>query len=171
MNRLETIWQKLEGYLLIPHELLHVVGYRLVGKRGHYRWGEPRVLPQGSMRRWERLVGLLSPFVVCSLGCLGLIVWLLGQSRLYLSGSSSPGLLVKIGILGAGTLICYLNAAASLLDLHQAYCLLTDRPADHPTIFSRLPLPTGPLSPQRQVFAWALIVICLIVLFVMGQVG
>jgi hypothetical protein len=32
----------IEGYLLIPHELLHIVGYRLVGKRCLYHWGDHR---------------------------------------------------------------------------------------------------------------------------------
>ncbi len=31
---------RLGGYFLIPHELLHIVGYRLVGKQCRYEWGE-----------------------------------------------------------------------------------------------------------------------------------
>lgn len=50
------------GYLLIPHELLHLLGYRLVGKRCHYRWGDPFVTAPGPFSHRD-LVGMLFPFV------------------------------------------------------------------------------------------------------------
>ena len=46
------LW-KLDGYLAIPHELMHVVAYRMIGKRCAYQLGEhavptfeDRTLPQ-----------------------------------------------------------------------------------------------------------------------------
>ena len=36
------LW-KVEGYLLIPHELLHVAAYRLIGRRCSYRLGDSYV--------------------------------------------------------------------------------------------------------------------------------
>ena len=30
LNRWQNWWLRLEGYFLIPHEILHVIGYRLV---------------------------------------------------------------------------------------------------------------------------------------------
>ena len=60
--------ENLEGYLAIPHQLLHIAGYRLVGKRCVYRLGKLYVLPVGSMTRRERLIGILFPFITfCSI--------------------------------------------------------------------------------------------------------
>ena len=56
---------KLEGYYLIPHELLHVVAYRLIGKPCHYQWGDHRVSSSAPKTRRERLFVLLLPFGVC----------------------------------------------------------------------------------------------------------
>jgi hypothetical protein len=53
----------LEGYLAVPHQLLHIAGYRLVGKQCVYRLGKPYVLPVGTMTRRERLIGILFPFI------------------------------------------------------------------------------------------------------------
>lgn len=52
------------GYFIMPHELLHVLGYRLVGQRCVYRRGNSYVTPVGSMSRRARLVGKLFPFLV-----------------------------------------------------------------------------------------------------------
>lgn len=60
---------KVEGYYLIPHELLHVLAYRLLGKPCSYRWGDHRVFSQAAKSRNERIFVLLLPFTVC---------WILG---------------------------------------------------------------------------------------------
>jgi hypothetical protein len=52
------------GNILIPHELLHVAGYWLVGQPCEYHWGRPYVTPLGVMPRWKRLVGMLFPFAI-----------------------------------------------------------------------------------------------------------
>ena len=54
----------LEGILLIPHELLHVLAYRLLRKPVRYVWGERFVTPLAPLTRGERLFGLLFPFGV-----------------------------------------------------------------------------------------------------------
>ncbi len=60
----QTLLHKLGGYYLIPHELLHVLAYRIIGKSCHYRWGDWRVKPLAERTTRERLfIGLL-PFVV-----------------------------------------------------------------------------------------------------------
>ncbi len=56
---------KFGGYYLIPHELLHVLAYRLIGKQCHYEWGDYRVRGLAKRTRPERLLVLLLPFVVC----------------------------------------------------------------------------------------------------------
>jgi len=58
---------KLLGYLILPHELLHVLGYRLAGKRCRYRPGQLYVAPERPLTRRQALIGLLCPAVVCAL--------------------------------------------------------------------------------------------------------
>ncbi|MDM8520634.1 DUF3267 domain-containing protein [Anaerolineales bacterium HSG6] len=85
MKKQPTRLYKLGGYYLIPHELLHVLAYRLIGKRCVYRWGDYSVRPLEQRTKSERLFVSLFPTVVC-LG-IGLffhglwLVWLLMISR------------------------------------------------------------------------------------------
>jgi hypothetical protein len=60
-----NFWYKLGGYYLIPHELLHVLAYRLIGKPYHYKWGDYQVRSLVSKTRGETLFVLLFPFAVC----------------------------------------------------------------------------------------------------------
>ena len=66
MKRMEhQSWlSRFGGYILIPHELLHVVGYRLMGKECRYEWGNSYVTPIGRMTRRQDLIGMLFPFTV-----------------------------------------------------------------------------------------------------------
>jgi hypothetical protein len=57
------LW-KLDGYLVIPHELLHVLAYRIIGKRCVYRLGEHGVNSLEERTRNERLFCLLFPLLV-----------------------------------------------------------------------------------------------------------
>ena len=61
---LGPMWRKLEGYLLIPHELLHLLAHRLIGKPCRYRWGEPRVTSLTPLSQREELFVLLMPLVI-----------------------------------------------------------------------------------------------------------
>jgi hypothetical protein len=61
----KTWLYQLEGYYLIPHELLHILAYRLIGKPCHYWWGDHRVDSLVPKTFWERLFVLLLPFGVC----------------------------------------------------------------------------------------------------------
>jgi hypothetical protein len=54
--------RRLGGYYLIPHELLHVLAYRLIRKPYRYEWGWPYVIPIAAMTRRERLFTALFPF-------------------------------------------------------------------------------------------------------------
>jgi hypothetical protein len=62
------VWRPSE-YLAIPHELLHVIGYRLAGQQCQYQWGNFYVTPLGPMPLRAQLVGVLFPFVVFSALC------------------------------------------------------------------------------------------------------
>lgn len=65
MQEKPTILYKLGGYYLMPHELLHVLAYWMLGKPCYYKWGDYCVKPLEKMRRNERLFTSLFPFMVC----------------------------------------------------------------------------------------------------------
>ncbi len=71
-----TFFHKLGGYYLIPHELLHVLAFRLIGKSCHYQWGDRRVQFPAKLSRRERLFVLLLPGVTTLL--LGIFFHMLG---------------------------------------------------------------------------------------------
>lgn len=62
---LQTLLYKLGGYYVIPHELLHVLAYRLIHKPCHYRWGDYRVYSTVQKTRGERLFILFFPLGIC----------------------------------------------------------------------------------------------------------
>lgn len=121
---------RIEGYLLIPHELLHVLGYRLVGKRCIYRWGDHRVRPVGPMSRNERLVGLLFPFAACVAAWLILLPLPL-VAFFYGSLSWTAIFTVLSGII-------FIYAFAAIGDLRQAYLLFYNKKAHDKTPFDFL---------------------------------
>jgi hypothetical protein len=68
------LW-KIDGYLAIPHELLHVLAYRLIGKKCSYSYGEHFVRALSPLTFAERLLVLLFPLFI--LGGTALIFQLL----------------------------------------------------------------------------------------------
>jgi len=60
----KTQVEKISDYYLIPHELLHVLAYRLIRKPCHYAWGEQRVHSLATLTRSERIFVLLLPVSV-----------------------------------------------------------------------------------------------------------
>jgi hypothetical protein len=75
-----TLLSKLGDYYLIPHELLHVLAYRLLNQPCHYEWGDRQVQSTAKLTRRQDLFVLLLPFAVFfGLGLLthvvGLAVW------------------------------------------------------------------------------------------------
>ncbi|HXW01113.1 MAG TPA: hypothetical protein VEC93_22055 [Anaerolineae bacterium] len=123
--------KKLEGYVGIPHELLHLVGYRLVGKKCRYRWGDPYVKPIGPLTRRERLVGLLFPFGVSSLIFLGLTLLSGGIFAYYARQVMRPPLWAFLP--GLLALLSGAYACLSVGDLRRAYLVITGKPAHSPT--------------------------------------
>ena len=53
-----------EGLLLAPHELLHVLAFKLIRKRYGYRLGDKRVSPVEPLTKGEHLFTLALPLVV-----------------------------------------------------------------------------------------------------------
>jgi hypothetical protein len=66
--------KRIEGYLLIPHELLHVLAHRLINKRCQYRVGDRCVKPTEPLSFKEELFTLVLPFAVFLLVALGLTI-------------------------------------------------------------------------------------------------
>jgi hypothetical protein len=112
------------GYLAIPHELLHIVGHRLVGQRCEYKWGNAYVTPIGEMPRWKRLVGLLFPFVVCFI--LMIIFSLLAgfASKEFVQEAKPFWFIFWLGL----TYIAGFYATSAVGDLRMAYLLIKDKP-------------------------------------------
>jgi hypothetical protein len=119
------------GYFAMPHELLHVLGYRLVGQRCEYRRGQRSVTPLGPMRRSERLVGLLFPFTVLATLCLifGLLSGLAYREVL------RSGSWVGFAVWSVLSLLSGSYAGTAIGDLRQAYLLIFDKPWDSWTPF------------------------------------
>jgi hypothetical protein len=126
--------EKLEGFLAIPHELLHVVGYRLVGKKCSYRLGKLYVLPSGAMTRRERLIGLLFPFVIfCTIFLLTTFGVAVGVT--YYDLAKTPWWVLVLFVLA---IISGIYTFFSTGDLRQAYLLLHKKPLRSRTPFDFL---------------------------------
>lgn len=113
-----------EGYILIPHELLHVVGYRLVGQRCDYQWGQPYVTPIGLIPRWKRLVGMLFPFTVFFI----LVVVLAFLAAFAAKAAVQEGLFFWFTVWLGLIYITSLYIGTTLGDLRRAYLLVTNKP-------------------------------------------
>ncbi len=122
---------RLGGYLLIPHELLHVLGYRLVGKRCQYQWGNPYVTPVGPMSRGVQLTGMLFPFVVFFL-LVTIFVILAGfASEQVVREGSFFWFIFWLGL----SYIAGIYTGTTLGDLRRAYLLIFDKPWSSRTPF------------------------------------
>jgi hypothetical protein len=117
-SKLETV----EGYLAVPHQLLHVAGYRLAGKKCVYRLGKLYVLPSGSMTRRERLIGTLFPFTVF------FSIFLL----------TTIGTSIALSIYPSTAILSGIYTVFSIGDLRQAYLLLHKKPLSSRTPFDFL---------------------------------
>lgn len=115
---------RLEGYFLIPHELLHVVGYRLVGKSCRYHWGSHFVTPLDPLNRRERLVGMLFPFGVFIAAFLCCTV----LSGLAYAQALRGGSFFWFGFWLVSSFVMGLYAGSAITDLRNAYLLITDKP-------------------------------------------
>lgn len=113
----------LGGYLAMPHELLHIAGYKLVGRSCQYRWGDFHVKPQGEMTISQRLVGLLFPFIMFSLVCFVTSV-LSGFAYRY---GLDHGYFLWFIILTIVALMSGAYAGTAIGDLRQAYLLITGK--------------------------------------------
>jgi hypothetical protein len=117
-------YARLEGYFLIPHELLHVLGYWLVGIECKYHWGEPYVIPLGEKTGRKRLVGLLLPFVVFTLILLISAV-ISGFAFAWFKHGSSP---FWFAFWVGASLLAGVYAGSAIFDLRDAYLLIYDKP-------------------------------------------
>lgn len=117
-------FKQVEGYILIPHELLHVLGYRLVGQRCKYHWAQPYVTPVQPLSRRQDLVGTLFPFLIFSI--LVLIFALLAgfASEAVVREDSYFWFIFWLTL----TYIASIYIGTTLRDLRQVYLLIFDKP-------------------------------------------
>jgi hypothetical protein len=100
-----------------PHELLHVLGYKLVGKAYRYRLGDPFVAEIDELTRREKLIVGLLPFAVTGLMAVAFMMGLPLLVQL-----DDPLWIACYAILSVG-LLTY--TGFSIIDLRDAYQLLT----------------------------------------------
>jgi hypothetical protein len=114
---------RLGGYLLIPHELLHLAGFRLAGKQCEYQWGNPYVTPVEPMTRRERLIGGLFPFIVFAT----LLVISGVLSGLAYGRALRGGTFFWFIFWTGSALVTGIYAGTAIPDLRKAYLLIFDK--------------------------------------------
>ena len=149
---------RIEGYLLIPHELLHVLGYRLVGKHCLYQWGKRYVTTVDPMTRNEELVGLLFPFAVCM--AIWLILLPVPFVALFFGGLAWA---VGLSILFS---VPFIYAFASIGDLRQAYLLILNKPKGSLTPFDFFFWPVMAEYREGLHHSALIILVCLVLLYI-----
>ena len=98
----KIIRHKLIGYYAIPHELLQVLAYRLIGKPYHYEWGSQyvRALALEAETRREKLFVLLFPLIVSwGLGFLCHLLWIISAFFIFYGGTAHLDLILAYRIL------------------------------------------------------------------------
>ena len=115
---------RIGGYLAIPHELLHIIGFRLVGQRCVYQWGQPHVTPLGSIPAWKRLVGRLFPFAVF----LTLLIVFTILSGLAYSQALRSGSFFWFILWTSLAYVAGMYAGSTVGDLRRAYLLIFNKP-------------------------------------------
>ncbi len=133
----KTFLHKVGGYYLIPHELLHVLAYRLIGQPCRYNVGDyaVRALAPETITRREQVFVLLLPFTVFfGLGLLCHLLWILSAffitippDRYFIDGPTWHFIFPNLGVL----LMLYSGTARK--DLLIVYHLLfrKDKPQDN----------------------------------------
>ena len=154
---------KLLAYLLIPHELLHLAAYRIMDKQCVYEWGKPYIKLMEPVTRRERLIGLLSPFVGCSILSIILIIPFNIGTYYYIYRQASISVLFISLLFGLLTIIAIYNVLASIGDLQKAHQLLNNKPLDVTTLHQFL-LQVQTPTPSRRRVTWLIILFCLILL-------
>jgi len=124
-------WRSVEGLLLIPHELLHVLAYRLINKPCRYHLGECWVESLSPLPRRQELFVTLFPLAVT----LGISLILYGLTWFTLAYLILPSLTPPIQsywhdvprwhftlVMAAWLTTCYSSVAVK--DIANAYRLL-----------------------------------------------
>ena len=139
--------RKLKGYYAIPHELLHVLAFRIISKPCQYQWGDLSVKPLAPETRYERLFVSLLPFAVLFGAALFFILtwqtlamFINQQPEQY--GDYLPWSFILLFI--GGLFLLYSTTSAD--DLINSYVLLFDKQqADNPS-----PKPHHDTNPKQK---------------------
>jgi len=121
-----TFSHRLGGYYLIPHELLHGMAYKLIGKRYHYQWGAWHVQTVEPLSRWQAIFILLFPLLASIIVGGGLI--LLSALPLFFTTIPAKQYLLEVTwwpfvVHGLGLAILFYGTASGN-DLLKVYWLL-----------------------------------------------
>jgi hypothetical protein len=129
------LW-KLDGYLAIPHELLHVLAYRLIGKRYAYRFGDHTVRALDPRTFGQRMFCLLFPLLINGIAVLLLLgAWL--ASYLWAGYPTNPFVYFRIApvwhrALFFGWVFLLTYAATATFDVLLAVRLLLEKLRQQP---------------------------------------
>ncbi len=125
----ESLW-RLDGYVVIPHELIHVLAYRIIRKPCQYRPGDHVVRPLSERTLGEEVFIKLFPLaVVGSLAAVTFGMWVMTlppgrfDPASYLA--SSPRWHIGLMLL---TILLQVYAAASFWDVRAVIELLVKDP-------------------------------------------
>lgn len=125
----KTFFHKLGGYYLIPHELLHVLAYRMIGKPCRYEWGDYQVRSSIKMTRGEKLFVLLLPVAIClALSLFFHFIWIVlalsAQMSLAEYIFAAPKWHFLVHVLAN---LCMLYSGTAYRDIRQVLYLLFDQ--------------------------------------------
>jgi hypothetical protein len=119
-----SLFKRLEGYILIPHELLHVMGYRLVGQQCKYQWGQSYVTPVRPISRYRDLLGMLFPFLIFSILLIIFALFTGFASEAVVREASSFWFIFWLTL----TYTAAIYIGTTLGDLRRAYLLFFNKP-------------------------------------------
>ena len=124
------LW-KIDGYLAIPHELLHVLAYRLIGKKCRYRLGEHSVQALEPRTFGERVFVLLFPlFIIGGTALVLYLLWLISYALIGFPPSPISYLSVAPlwhKLLWVGSIILMLYSGSSVMDIVMTVQLLVKK--------------------------------------------
>jgi Putative zincin peptidase len=128
--------QKFDGYLAVPHELLHVLAYRIVGKKYRYQLGSHFVQSLETRSLGEKLFILLFPLII--IAGLGLGLMMLWMILYILSGyPANPILYFRIAplwhkLLWVCSVILLLYSGSTFNDVRASFQLLSQKMGQKP---------------------------------------
>ena len=132
MKNFYLLLHRLEGLVLIPHELLHLLAHCLIGKPATYQFGQPFVEARAPLSRIERMFVLLFPLAVTwGIGVLWLAAAVIRVfTPPFANGASAPELLTRYAPSAIVAFLFFVYGSASHGDLLASVHLLLGKQAN-----------------------------------------